>query len=149
MEKQVRVALYGCSLLISGLAASLKAVPELAVVQIQPGDPDAGQRLQASRAEVIVFDIDAAPQDLVLEQFRAHPEQHLLVLDQGSDHLMALSCQVIPCLTIEGFLQLIRRYEPDRFVSRGENHAERSTQARVDRPKAVENNPMITQNKEY
>ncbi|MBI5839192.1 MAG: hypothetical protein HZB19_03745 [Chloroflexi bacterium] len=114
MEKYIRVALYGSSLLMAGLAVSLKEKPGLEVVHIHPGAPDACQRLNEPGFRVIILDINEPPTDLVLSLFQKHPELSLLALDPAGDRLLALTGETSQPLTIDDLLQVIQHKETFR-----------------------------------
>ena len=110
MEKRTRVALYGSSLFMAGLAVSLKEKPGLEVIHSQPGAPDACQHLSEPGFRVIILDINEPPPDLVLSLFQKHPELCLLALDPAGDRLLALSGETSQPLTTNELLQVIESH---------------------------------------
>ena len=110
MEKQIRVALYGSSLFLSGIERRLRAEPGLEVVHIQPDAPDECLLSEVKDASLLAFDIHEASPELMLALFKETPHLALLALDPESDRLLALSGQVSGARTIGDLTQVIRRY---------------------------------------
>jgi len=52
----VRVAVYGASLMMAVLEASLRTAPELAVIRLDPATPEAGARLDHFAPQIIIID---------------------------------------------------------------------------------------------
>ena len=69
MEKRIRVAFYGDSLFLHGIARSLEAEPWLEVVHIQPDAPEVPPPGEALGAGLLIFDIHEASPELMLRLF--------------------------------------------------------------------------------
>jgi hypothetical protein len=110
VEKRIRVALYGDSLFLHGIARSLEGEPCLEVVRIQPGTPEALSPAAALDASLLVFDIHEASPELILTLFKKAPHLSLLALDPESDRLMVLSSQASGARTIEDLMEVIQRH---------------------------------------
>ena len=110
MEKQIRVALYGSSLFLSGIERRLRAEPGLEVVHIQPDAPDECLRREVMDASLLAFDVHEASPELMLALFKETPHLALLALDPESDRLLALSSQVSGARTVGDLIQVIRRH---------------------------------------
>ncbi len=107
MIKPRTVAVYGNSLFIAGIEATLKIQPEVQVSQIGGSDPDLTAPLTASCPDVIVFDL-AATQPLISRSFLAdHPQVLFLGLDLNSDRVLVLSGQFSKVVTTNHLMQLI------------------------------------------
>jgi hypothetical protein len=110
VEKSIRVALYGDSLFLHGIAKSLEAAPWLEVVHIQPGAPEAPPPVEALGASLLIFDIHEASPELMLRLFKETPHLSLLALDPEGDRLMVLSSQASGARTIEDLMEVIQRH---------------------------------------
>ena len=110
MEKRIQVALYGSSLFMAGLAASLKEKPGLEVIHIRPDALNVRQLVNEPGLCVILFDLNEPPTDLVLALFQKHPELGLLALDPAGDRLFTLSSEPSRLLTIDDLLQVIESH---------------------------------------
>lgn len=110
MEKQIRVALYGSSLFLSGIEGSLRAERGLEVVHIQPDAPDECLLREVMDASLLAFDVQETSPELMLALFKGTPHLALLALDPESDRLLVLSGQVSGARTIGDLTQVIRRH---------------------------------------
>ena len=110
MEKPIRVALYGDSLFMLGIAKSLKEVPGLEVIHVQPGAPEAGPSSEGLGASLLAFDIHETPPELMLALFKDAPHLRLLALDPEGDRLVVLSSQASGARTVGDLVQVIRRH---------------------------------------
>jgi hypothetical protein len=90
---KIRVAVYGRSLYMAGIATSLNANPALEVVRIDPNSPAAGPALDELAPAVIAFDLVESPSDLALKLLRDRPGLLLIGVDPSSDHFLVLSGQ--------------------------------------------------------
>jgi hypothetical protein len=110
VEKRIRVALYGDSLFLHGIARSLEAAPWLEVVHIQPGASEAPPPAEALCAGLLIFDIREASPELMLRLFKETPQLSLLALDPEGDRLMVLSSQASGARTIDDLMEVIQRH---------------------------------------
>jgi hypothetical protein len=110
VEKRIRVALYGDSLFLHGIARSLEAAPWLEVVRIQPGTPETLTPAEALGASLLVFDIHEASPELMLTLFKETPNLSLLALDPEGDRLLVLSGQASGARTIDDLMKVIERH---------------------------------------
>lgn len=111
MENKIRVALYGQSLFLQGIAKSLKAAPWLEVVQVLPDTAGASLSEEAWDASLLAFDIHETLPGLMLALFKGTPNLILLALDPESDRLMVLSSQQERAVAVVDLLKVIRREE--------------------------------------
>ena len=108
MEHPIRVALYGDSLFLCGIATSLQRVPELEVVCIQGEAPDACLLNEISGVSLLAFDIHEASPELMLALFKGTSQMSLLALDPEGDRLMVLSSCASDARTIGDLMEVIR-----------------------------------------
>ena len=72
MAERTRVVVYGCSLSLAGISASLTGEAGLAVVCVDPSAATARQRLNALDPAVVVFDLSSPTVDLDITLVRTH-----------------------------------------------------------------------------
>ena len=87
------IALFGDSLLIDTVEASLQNSQGLGVVRVQTTTSDALDRLKALCPDLIIFDLNDPNSRLVIPFFRDHQSTPLLCLDVTCSKVLALSCQ--------------------------------------------------------
>jgi hypothetical protein len=103
------VVLYGNSLLIAGVEASLRGRPDLDVVRIDTALSDAGTRLNALRPDVVIFDLIAPHySEFAIPFLREHPGLPLIGLDPNSKTVTVLSNQRYTALTVNELAQVIQ-----------------------------------------
>jgi DNA-binding NarL/FixJ family response regulator len=88
-----RVVVYGSSLYMAGIAATLQANPTLEVVRIPTNSTDFPQCLDELAPEVIVVDLGEAASGLAVALLSERPGLLLLGVDPDSDEIMVLSGQ--------------------------------------------------------
>src|SRR5512136_2163052 len=91
MEKRRRVAVYGNSLNIAGIVASLKADTTLEVVCVNPDAPNARQSLDENDLAAIVFDLSDPPLRLDVALLRGRPSLLLIGVDPSWNEMLVLS----------------------------------------------------------
>ena len=91
MNNQTRLVIYGNSLNMAGIAASLKADPDLEVICLNPHAPGARQSLVALSPSVIAFDLNETNPGLDINLLRDRPGLLLIGVDICSDKLLVLS----------------------------------------------------------
>ena len=111
MEERTWVVVYGCSLSMAGLAASLKAEAGLAVMCVDPDVPTARQRLIEFHPAVIVFDLSDPSLDLDITLLRARPGLQLIGVDPSSDEVLVLSSRSAQALSVADLVDVIRQKE--------------------------------------
>jgi hypothetical protein len=106
-DSRQNVLLYGDSLVLAGMQASLKTYPSLKVMCLnaQPG-ADA-QALCALDPAVIIFDLAAVTPDFPFALLREQPHLLLIGIDPAGDKLLVLSGQQAHSFTTNDLLQVI------------------------------------------
>lgn len=102
-----RVVIFGKSLLLSGVAASLKRRTELQVSSFDPALPEAAERLAAFRPDVVVFDLASACPDSVIALWKAQPQLRVIGVDPAKDQVLVLSGETSDVLSAESLVGLI------------------------------------------
>lgn len=119
LENSKRVVIYGNSLNMAGIAASLKADARLEVVCFDPHDPSARIRLEETAATAIAYDLNDPPSELDLKLMRGQPDLLLVGVDPSSDEVLILSGQLTRVLSGRQLAELIS------------NHATNSSQSGI------------------
>ncbi|MGM0401483.1 MAG: hypothetical protein ACQEQT_09315 [Chloroflexota bacterium] len=108
MDRRKRVVVYGSSLHMAGITASLTADTGLAVIRINPGDPGALQRLKERNPAVIIFDMGDTDLGLDIDLLRDQPCMLLIGVDVSSDELLILSSQPAQAHSVSDLVDIIR-----------------------------------------
>jgi DNA-binding NarL/FixJ family response regulator len=109
--ERTRVAVYGRSLNMAGIAASLRADPTLEVVCVDPNSPAALQRINELAPAVIAFDLDAAPSALSISLLCKQPGLLLIGVDSSSNEMLALSSHPAQALSVTDLIKVIHQKE--------------------------------------
>jgi hypothetical protein len=86
-----RVVLYGKSLVVSTIGASLQACADLELVHIDAPLASLAQRLGTLEPVAVLFDLAAAQSDFAVALLRERPELILIGVDPASDRVLVLS----------------------------------------------------------
>jgi hypothetical protein len=108
MVERRRVFLYGQSVILGTVGASLQARPHLEVISLSSPFP-AAQELAALAPDVVIFDTDAARPEPALSLLEARPNLLLIGIDPESEQLLVLSGQPCDALTIDDLVRVIDR----------------------------------------
>lgn len=109
-----RVLLCGKSLLISGLIASLEAVPELDVQQVDSLPGHIRERIAAWQPDVLITETRLLQCSITLSLLQEFPHLNLIVLDIEDNRLQVFSGSTSNQPTPEELLQLIEGCGRDR-----------------------------------
>jgi hypothetical protein len=121
MEKPRRVAVYGNSLHMAGIVASLKADPTLEVLCVNLDSPDARQSLDEHDFAAIVFDLSDPPLRLGFTLLRDRPGLLLIGVDSSRDEMLVLSSHPAQALSMADLVSVIHQKEIPSSSFRGEN----------------------------
>jgi len=108
LGEQQTVALYGNSLFIAGVEASLRDRPGLDVVRIDATLPDAGQQLNALCPDVVILDLAVPHSEFAIPLLKKHPGLPMIGLDVTSNTVILLSSQRYTALTANDLTQVIQ-----------------------------------------
>jgi predicted GTPase len=111
MEKNRRVAVYGNSLNMAGIVASLKADTTLEVLCIDLDTPDARQSLNENDLAAIVFDLSDPALRLDVSFLRDRPALVLIGVDSCKDEMLVLSSQPVRALSMADLINVIHQKE--------------------------------------
>ena len=108
LEEQRTVVLYGNSLFIAGVEASLRDRAGLDVVRVDATLPNARQRLTALRPDVVILDLAAPHSEFTIPFLRNHPGLPMIGLDMTSSTVIVLSTQRYTALTANDLARVIQ-----------------------------------------
>jgi hypothetical protein len=119
------VVLFGSSLAVSSIGASLLGCAGLRVLEVEPEAPttaahNAAQRLAALRPDVVLFDLAAVPSDFAIALWKAQPSTLLVGMDLLTGKALVLSGQSTRAHTTEDLLQVIQQHESHRPEHEGQ-----------------------------
>ena len=107
MQKHRLVALYGSSLLMDIVEATLGENQSLDVVRVEGSSSGAVENLRSLHPDMIVVDSSDPDAQFVLSFFKDRAGVPLLCLDPNCNKAMVLSCQHFTSLTTTGLSDLI------------------------------------------
>ncbi len=107
MEKTRRVVLYGSDLVVSTVGANLWGRVEFQISQIDPLLPDALQRLEAARPDVVLFDLAGTQPEFTIAVLRKHPGLMLIGVDLRSDKMLVMSGEESRLLTTDDLVHMM------------------------------------------
>ena len=108
MEKRRRVILYGKSVIVGSVGASMRDVSGLEIVPLVPPLPEA-KELDALAPDAIIFDLEAAHPDAALSLLRQRPGLLLIGVDPSSDELVIVSSRQRRVVAVADLLDLVDR----------------------------------------
>jgi hypothetical protein len=109
MEKPGRVVVYGNSLNMAGIVASLKSDPTLEVLCVNIDSPKTLQSVDENEITAIVFDLSDPPLRLDVTFLRDLPGILLIGVDFSSDEMLVLSSQPEQALSVADMVNVIRQ----------------------------------------
>ncbi len=109
MDKRTQVVVYGSSLHMAGIAASLDGDADLEVVRIDSHSPTLQQRLNELDPAVIALDLSDPSSGLDVRLLHERPGLLLVGVDPASDELLILSSQQERAVAMADLLRVIHR----------------------------------------
>ena len=109
MQKQTRIVVYGSSLNMAGIAASLNARGGLEVVCVEPHSPNSRQALHELHPAAIAFDLNEPFPNLEAALLREQPSLLLVGVDPNSNELLVLSGHPHRALSMADLVEAIRK----------------------------------------
>jgi hypothetical protein len=107
IQKQT-VVLYGDSLLMDAVEASLEEHPEIGIKRIHATGLDVEARLKSLHPDLFIFDLDAPYLQFIISFFRDQPNIPFLGLDICTNRVVVLSCQHYTTATTSDLCDLIQ-----------------------------------------
>lgn len=110
MEKRTQVVVYGSSLNMATVKASLNVDPGLEVICIDPRSPTARQYLRELNPAAIAFDLNDPPQTMEAILLRDRPEALLIGVDPTNDEILILSRRPQQAGSASDLIGVIKEY---------------------------------------
>ena len=104
------VLLYGNSLAVSTIGASLQACPDLQVLPLDPTRPDLTQRLDELQPGIVIFDLATVYPNFAINLWRAYPGMLLIGVDPSSDEMLVLSGRPQQARSASDLISVIQNY---------------------------------------
>ena len=101
------VVLYGNSLAVSSIGASLQGRADLQVLSVDATLPEVMERLRALQPDVVIFDLAAARPEFAITLWKALPRLLLIGVDLLAHQALMLSSQPSRLLTLDDLLHVI------------------------------------------
>ncbi len=110
-----RVLLYGESLILDAVGATLQQYPQLEIIALASSRATI-QELAALAPDAIIFDVAGAHPDAALSLLAARPWLALIGIDPSTDQMLLWSGQHSRALTMQDLVQVIDT-PPDQVLS--------------------------------
>ena len=111
MKKQRRVFLYGKSVILGTVGASLQHYSDLEITSLSPPLPGT-QELSALAPDAIIFDLQAAHPIAALRLLDACPNLMLIGIDPSSEQVFLWTGEHMSALSAQDLAQSIRNHVP-------------------------------------
>lgn len=102
-----RVVLYGKSLVMSTVGASLQGCPDIQVLPVDPSMPDVQGHLRTLQPDVVILDQAVIQPDFSVALWKVQPELLLIGLDLTTGQALVLSSQPARVMTTDDLVQLL------------------------------------------
>jgi hypothetical protein len=110
MNRQQLVVLFGDSLLLDSVEASLSDRERLSVLRLRTAAPEVAGRLDALRPELIIFDVNGPNFASLVPFLRMQPSVPLLGLDINCQQAIGLTARTYSVVGAEELKQVIEDY---------------------------------------
>ena len=104
--KKERVILYGKSVILGTVGATLRSRPDLEIVILEPPLPER-QGLEELSPDVIIFDLEAAHPEAALSLLQERPRLLLIGIDPATDQMLLWSGEHSRALSMLDLVQAI------------------------------------------
>jgi len=111
VEKRTQVVVYGSSIAMAGIAASLQADAGLDVVRLNRLGPTSQPSLDELNPAVIAFDLSDPPSGVDVALLCERPGLLLIGVDPGSDELVIVSSRQRRAVAVADLLRVIHQGE--------------------------------------
>ena len=108
-----KVALYGNSLVVSSIGASLNKISDLQIFLLDPAAPDPKDQLLDLQPDIILFDLASTEPSWLITLWKEQPQLLLIGVDQDKGSAMMFSSQPARLMTTEDLLQVIASHAGD------------------------------------
>jgi hypothetical protein len=104
------ITLYGKSLLLSGIGASLGARRDFQIVAIDSLLPDAAERLRAAGSNIVVFDLASSTLESAIALWHGQPNILLIGVDLTTNRALVVHGQSPQLLASGDLMRLIEMH---------------------------------------
>ena len=111
--------MYGDTLILAGVQASLNASPNLEVIVLDPALGNLADRLRGLRPTAVIFDLESLA-DLPLAFLQQGPL--LIGVNPSRNEMLVLSGQSKQVLSVANLMEVIREKESNLEAFKGGNH---------------------------
>jgi hypothetical protein len=111
MEQRQRIVLYGQSVVLGAVQASLRRYGQLEVISLAPSAT--AQELAAAAPDVILFDAGAGCAGPAFSLLHDRPELLLVGMDPSSEEMLVLSSYPAQVLSVADLVNVIRQKGSD------------------------------------
>lgn len=108
-EQKRIIALYGNSLVMGGIGASLSNQPNLSLHQVQGDGPELARHLAALHPDVLIFDLTTGHPDDIWAWFQGQPHCLLLGIDINRQEVHQWRGQHTRALTMRDLVTVIQQ----------------------------------------
>jgi hypothetical protein len=107
------IVIYGISLAVSSIGASLQACPDLQILPVDPSMPGLKLHLAAVQPDVIIFDLAVSQPEWLLALWKVQPHLLLVGVDLAKSQALLFSSQPAQVFTTVDLLQVIASHAGD------------------------------------
>ena len=107
MDQLRTIVLYGASLSVAAIGASLEGRPGWQVTHLDSVSPDAAQSLRRAHPDVVLFDLAAAQPEAAISLLKELPDLLLIGVDLANHQALVLSGEQPHVYTSDDFVRLI------------------------------------------
>lgn len=111
MERRQRVILFGRTIILGTVGASLKNQPDFEVICLSAPNPSL-QELAALKPDVILFDMEKTYPLVAFSLLATFPHLQLISIDPATNQLMVWSGQHFRELSLQDLVHVIQKEAP-------------------------------------
>ncbi len=115
MDEKRLIVLYGDTLLIDGVEASLTARDGLDVIRVDTTIANVGQHLKAIAPDLVIFDLDTPVVELsklIVPLLQKQPGIPFICLDAQHSEVVTLACEQYTAHSTNDLVEIIRKQLP-------------------------------------
>lgn len=112
MEKRQQIILFGRTIILGTVGASLQNRADFDVICLSPPYPGL-QELAAMKPDVILFDMESTYPMVAFSLLATLPELQLISIDPSTNQLMVWSGQQFRELSLQDLVEVIHKEMPD------------------------------------
>ena len=101
------IALYGNSLVVSSIGASLRDRAGVRLLLLDATPPEAARQLDELKPHAVIFDLAATPSDWTVTVLKSNPQLLLIGIDLAANRALVLSGRPSSVATADDLVHLI------------------------------------------